>query len=64
MGRRWSRRSPCSRLLLADFYGLRHVLSMVEADDDRSSPLRITICHGEELTLSHRLAAADMDQDA
>jgi hypothetical protein len=36
----------------------------IKADDDRASPLRVTICHREELTLPHGLAAADMDQDA
>ena len=36
----------------------------VEAKDARPSPLRIVICHQEELTLLHGLTAADLNQDA
>jgi hypothetical protein len=36
----------------------------IKADNDRASPLRVTICYREELTLPHGLAAADIDQDA
>lgn len=36
----------------------------VESNRDRSSPLRITVCHRKELTLPYWLTAADMDQDA
>jgi hypothetical protein len=33
----------------------------IEADDDGPSPLRVTICHREELTLPHGLATTDMN---
>ena len=35
--------------------------SLVEADDNRPPPLRVTICYREELTLPHRLSATDMN---
>jgi hypothetical protein len=37
---------------------------MVEANDDRASPLYITICHGEELALTNRLSTTDVYKDA
>jgi hypothetical protein len=36
----------------------------VETDNDRPTPLRVTIYHREELTLLYGLATTDMDQDA
>ena len=36
----------------------------IKSNGDGPSPLRVAICHREELTLPYRLAAADMDQDA
>jgi hypothetical protein len=36
----------------------------IKADDDRASPLRVAICHREELTLPYGLATADIDQNA
>jgi len=33
----------------------------VEADDNRTSLLSVTICHGEELTLTDGLSATNID---
>jgi hypothetical protein len=36
----------------------------VEANDDRASPLCITICYGEELALTNRLSTTNVYKDA